>query len=75
MAALAAAVFMAVSRESRTCVRTCLCRPRISTGEDGSVRFVSEGDLVFETGAGGQVQFMAADGSMTSLGEKVCVHN
>ena len=38
------------------------------------MHFVSEGDVVFETGTGGQVQFMAADGTTTSLGEKVvCV--
>lgn len=49
----------------------CIFRPAITTDDDGSLRFTSGGDLVFETGAGGQVQFMTADGPISTIGQKV----
>ena len=51
----------------------CLHRPAITTEEDGSLRFTSEGDLVFQAGDGGQVQFMTADGPLDMVGQKVSV--
>ena len=51
-------------------------RPVITTDEKGGIRFQSGGDLVFQTGEGGQFQFMTADGSTmtTGLGEKARNH-
>ena len=44
-------------------------RPAIST-EGGGLKFSSPGNLVFEAGAGGTVQFMTADGQEISTGQK-----
>lgn len=45
--------------------------PEITTDEDGSLRFTSGADLVFETGEGGNVQFRSSNGTMMDIrGEK-----
>ena len=49
----------------------CCCRPVITTDEDGSLRFTSEANLVFEAGDGGSVQFMTTTGALDLKGEKV----
>lgn len=49
----------------------CVLSPAITTEDDGSLRFTSGRDLVFEAGNGGQVQFMTADGRMDTIGQKV----
>ena len=52
-------------------VLVCVLSPAITTEDDGSLRFTSGRNLVFETGDGGQVQFMTADGPMDTTGQKV----
>jgi len=38
-------------------------RPVITTDDGGNLKFMSEGDLVFETGPAANVKFMSTDGS------------
>lgn len=47
------------------------CRPAITTDDDGSLKFTSTGNIVFEAGESGQVQFMASNGPLDVKGEKV----
>ena len=54
-----------------------MCRPVITTDDDGNLKFMSDGDLVFETGPSANVKFMSADGSTMKppeglKGDKVC---
>lgn len=49
----------------------CVLSPAITTEDDGTLRFTSGGDLVFEAGDGGQVQFMTANGPIDTIGQKV----
>ncbi|XP_065888407.1 uncharacterized protein [Dysidea avara] len=37
--------------------------PAITTDDDGNLKFMTDGDLVFETGPSANVKFMSADGS------------
>ena len=46
------------------------CRPAIST-TNGNLRLKSRGDVVFELGESGQLQFMTANGDQMPIGEKV----
>jgi len=41
----------------------CVCRPSITTDDSGNMKFMSEGDLVFETGPTNNVKFMSTDGT------------
>ena len=40
-----------------------VCRPSITTDDSGNMKFVSDRDLVFETGPDSNVKFMSADGT------------
>ena len=40
-----------------------MCSPAITTEDDGTLKFLSEGDLVFQAGSGANVKFMSTDGT------------